>query len=915
MADHSNNPGSTRSASKVDWKPHIRSRLTSLRLSPTREAEIIEELSQHLEDRWRELVSGGQSPDDATTLALAGFREGNLLARHMAPLRQAHAPAPVTPGAPAGGLLADLWQDLRYASRALRKRPTFALAAIATLAVGIGSNAAIFSVVNAVLLRPLPFEKSGQLLAIYTRYLPETGYDFPYFALSGAEFADVARSVDAFAGLAAYDYRQRNVVRQHGEAEYVVTMPVTPGFFDVLGVEPIQGRMFTPQEAQGTEGCVALIGEVWSEEAGGAVGSIIRLDDRPCEVIGVVPRTFSFGGDRVKVWTPLRIDTAEEFRQSHALLVVARLRDGIAAEQAEAQLEALRAHWSEAHPNHYAKGHFAVVRPLQDDLVGDQRDALIVLAGAVLFVLLLVCVNVAALLVSNSEARRREFAVRNALGANRKRLVRQLVVEALLLAAIGGVFGVILAQGMLAGLLAFYPRRLPVAHAVAIDNVALLYTFALVIMSGFLVGIVPALRGTGVRLQDALSGDSRTATSSRAAVAMRSALVIGQLAVSVVLLAGALLLVRSYQQLQLVDLGIEPDRVLTFSLSIPPARQDDPAAARRMLAAIEERLMSAPGVEVAGAISNLPLASGGPPDDFVIDGRAAPLPGAPAWNARYLMATPRMFHALGIKLKQGRFLDRTDEADQPLVAVVNETAARLYWPGDDPIGRSIRYYPIETSKTIRIVGVVADVRSLGASMAVPPTIYVPFAQAPRPAYEGRAMTFVVRAAADPSTIVPTVRTAVADIASELPLANVRPMTEVVANTTGQSRFTTLVMSFFAGVAFVLAALGLYGILALLVEQRLREIGVRVALGAGRRDIFRLVIGSGMRLALMGVLVGVPAALGLTRLMSSVLSGLATTDPMTYALVAVLLGAAAFLASYLPARRATRIDPLIALRTD
>lgn len=898
-----------------DWKPHIRSRLASLRLSPTRENEIIEELSQHLEDRWRELVAGGASEDEATKLALAGFRERDLLARHLAPLRQAHAPVPLTPGAPGGRLLVNLWQDLRYGARALRKRPTFALAAVLTLALGIGSNAAIFSVVNAVLLRPLPFEKSGQLVAVYTRYLPSTGYDFPYFSLSGAEFVDVASRVDAFAALAAYDFRQRNLVGQDGEAEYVNTMPVTAGFFDVLGVKPVQGRMFTEDEAQGREGCVALVGEDGSGEAGTAVGSTIRLDDAPCEVIGVVPREFIFRGDRVRVWTPLRINTAEEFRQSHSLLVIARLRDGVTAEQTEAQLQTLRADWSETHPNHYAKGHFAVIRPLQDDLVGDQRDALIVLAGAVLFVLLLVCVNLAALLVSNGEARRREFAVRHALGANRRRLVRQVVVEALLLAGLGGVFGVLLAHGMLAGLLELYPRRLPVSQPVAMDNVALLYTFALVIVSGFLVGIVPALRGTGVRLQDALSGDSRTATSSRAAVAMRSALVVGQLAVSVVLLAGALLLVRSYQQLQRVDLGIDPQRVLTFSLSIPAARQDDLAAARRTLVAIEDRLMAAPGVETVGAVSNLPLASAGPPDDFVIDGRAAPPPGAPAWNARYLMATPRMFQALGVTLKRGRLLAESDVPGQPLVAVVNQTAARLYWPGEDPVGRTIRYYPTETSATIRVVGVVADVRSLGASTPAPPAIYVPFAQAPRPAYEGRVMTFVVRAAGEPSAIAATVRTAVADIAAGLPLANVRLMTEVVADTTGQPRFTTLVMSFFAGVAFLLAGLGLYGILALLVEQRIREIGVRVALGAGRGEIFRLIIGRGMRLALVGVLVGVPAALALTRLMSGVLSSLATTDAMTYASVVALLGIAAFLASYLPARRATRIDPLVALRTD
>jgi predicted permease len=352
--------------------------------------------------------------------------------------------------------------------------------------------------------------------------------------------------------------------------------------------------------------------------------------------------------------------------------------------------------------------------------------------------------------------------------------------------------------------------------------------------------------------------------------------------------------------------------VLTFSLSVPPARQDDPAAARRTLAAIEDRLVAAPGVETAGAVSNLPLASAGPPDDFVIDGRAAPPPGAPAWNARYLMATPRLFRALGVTLKRGRFIGESDVAGQPLVAVINETAARLYWPGEDPIGRTIRYGPTES---IRIVGVVGDVRSMGASTPAPAAIYVPFAQAPRPPYDGRTMTFVVRAAGDPAAIVASTRGAVADIDAGLPLANVRPMAEVVADTTGQPRFTTLVMSFFAGLAFLLAGLGLYGILALAVEQRIREIGVRVALGAGRREIFRLNVGRGMRLALVGVLVGIPAALALTRLMSGVLSGLGTTDPMTYASVAALLGIAAFLASYLPARRATRVDPLVALRSD
>jgi putative ABC transport system permease protein len=900
-----------------DWTQHVRPRLSGLRLSPTREAEIVEELSQHLDDRYRELIAGGMSPDEAARLALADFRDGNVLAKYIAPLRQAHPPSAITPGAPGGKLLSDLWQDLRYAARTLWKRPGFTIAAVLTLAIGIGSNAAIFSVINTVLLRPLPFPHGEQLVSLYTRYLSSSGSNFPYFALSGPEFADVRVRVNAFAGAAAYSFSSGNLTRGNGEAERVLTMRVTSEFFDVLGVKPVRGRTFTEEEARRGGSCLALLSHGALADAASAIGSTIRLDDAPCEVIGVMPEGFGFRDDRVKVWTALPINTEETpiNRGSHGIVAVARLRDGVSAEQADAQLQSLRGYWSEEYPDHYAKGHFAVIRRLHEDIVGDQRDALVLLAGAVLFVLLIVCVNLAALLVSNGEARRREFAVRHALGANRRRLIRQMVVEAMLLAVIGGVSGGMLANALLAGLLTLYPQRLPVSQAITIDYSTLLYTCALVILAGFLVGFVPALHATGARMQEILRTDSRTATSSRRAVAARSALVISQLALSVILLVGALLLIRSYQRLQQVDLGIEPDHALTFSVSIPAGRERDAAVARRRLAAIEDQLGAIPGVEVAGAISNLPLASAGPPDSFVIEGRPEPLPGAPAWSARYLMATPRMFRALGIPLKRGRLLAEGDVVGRPFVAVINEAAARLYWSGDDPIGKTIRYYPQETSHSIQIVGIVGDVRSIGASEPAPPAVYVPLAQAPRPPYEGRAMTFIVRALGNPTAITPSARAAAASIDAGLPLANVRPMSEIVSAASGQPRFTTLVMSFFAIIAFFLAALGLYGILAYSVEQRVREIGVRVALGADKREIFRLIIGAGMRLALVGAAVGVPSALALTRLMGGMLSGVTSADPVTYIAVVGMLVISALLASYLPARRATRVDPIVALRAE
>jgi putative ABC transport system permease protein len=441
-----------------------------------------------------------------------------------------------------------------------------------------------------------------------------------------------------------------------------------------------------------------------------------------------------------------------------------------------------------------------------------------------------------------------------------------------------------------------------------------LYTCALVLLVGLAVGLVPATQATGARLQDTLRAEARTASSSRRTVAAGSGLVVGQLAVSVMLLVGALLLIRAYQRLQQVDLGLQPERVLTFGIVIPSAHQDD-AAAKRTLETIEDRLAAVPGVESVGGMSSLPLAAAGPLLTFTIEGRPQPSPGETPWGARYITVMPGAFPALRIPLMRGRLLDERDVADRPLAAVINETASRLYWADDDPIGRTIRF-GARNRESIEIVGVVGDIRSLGPGEPAPPAVYLPLAQSGSPlAMFGRTMQFVVRTPGNPTDLAASARAIVASVDPELPLVGLRPMAEVASAASGQPRFTTLVMAVFAGVAFFLAALGLYGILAYSVEQRTREIGVRVALGASRTEVLRLIIGDGMKLTLMGAAIGVPAALVMTRLIGGVLPGVTGTDPVIYAAVAALLAPAAFMASYLPARRAAGVDPVVALRTD
>jgi putative ABC transport system permease protein len=815
--------------------------------------------------------------------------------------------------------MTQLWADLRLGVRRLVLAPTFTLAVVLTIATGIGLNTAMFTLVKGVILDPLPYPQPDALVAVYTRYLPSTGYDFPYFSLSGPELLDVRRDVRSLT-VSAYTGASWNAAPDGSEAERVQGVAATAELFNVLGVQAVRGRTFTASDGEPGAPCVTVVSDgFWRDRLGAAVdvvGRNIRLDGRPCTIVGVMPAGFMFPTDQIRLWTPLVLDPTDIRwdRQSHPYLAIGRLAAGSTRDQAEAELELLRAAWSDRFPDHYAKGHFVVLRSLKEDLVDDLRFALLALLGAVGFVLLIVCANLAGLLLSRAEARRREVAIRTALGAARTRLVRQLLTEYLLLACVGGVLGLTLAQWMLPVLLAAHGGELPRGGAFTLDGTVLIFTALSAVLAGVIFGLAPALQLSRARVQDALAADGRTATARRSSVRLQSSLVVSEVALSVVLITGAILLLRGYVGLLRVNPGFDANGVQTFRLFTPSATYPTGGHVQRFYSELQARLAGLPGVASVGAITNLPLQSAGAPDDFQIENAPPPAAGEPARNARFLMVTPGALESLRVPLRRGRLLSDRDVRGQPLVAVINETAARMYWQSDDPIGRRIRYYG-DNQPWIAVVGIVGDIRSMGLERDAPPAIYVPHAQSPRPQYEGRAMTMVIRGMTNrtASTLVPALRSTVASLDPALPLSNVLPMTTVVDRSADEPRFAALLMAFFAASALALGAVGIYGVLAYAVERRRMEIGVRLALGADRSSIYWLVLGRGLTLAVLGVVIGLGLAESVTRLLSGLLYGLRPAPVLTMTVVPLILLAAALAACAIPAWRATRVDPVLALR--
>lgn len=798
-------------------------------------------------------------------------------------------------------------QDLRFSLRMLGRTPGFTIVALLTLALGIGANTAIFSVVNAVLLKPLPFGEPDRIVSVWTTW-QNRGMERDIF--SPANFLDLEQQTDTLAAVAAYMYFGFDIT-EGGEPESLTAALVTPAMFRVLGVEPILGRTFTAEEAlPGNHRVVILSHALWQTRFGsdpGILGRDVSLDGVPRTVIGVMPEGIAFP-DGVKVWGPLAM--TERTRQSRGAIyldVIARLADGAGLEPAQAELDTIGARLASAYPDANT-GMGLQLEPLHDQLVGNVRTALLVLCGAVAFVLLVGCTNLANLLLAAAAVRHREFALRAALGASRWRLIRQLLTESVALSLAGGALGILFAMWGLSALVAFDPGNVRRLDQVSLDGNVLMFTLALSLLTGILFGLAPAFGASRPDVHDALKEGGRGAAPGGRR-GLGRILVVAEVALVLVLLAGAGILIRSFAHLRSVDPGFNPDGVMSLQLFLPRARYAEAPARTTFARAMLERVGSIPGVRSTAIGSTVPFSEVPYVHDtsFLIAGRPVPPPDREP-TAYEHRASPGYFRTLGIPLLRGRRFTDQDHEDAAPVIIINAELARRFWPDGNPIGERIT--TMDDIGPMEIIGVVGDTRFGQLDGDIRPAIYYPYAQSPT-----FGLTLLARTDGPPLSLAGAVKTQLWSLDAELPAQYINSMRGLIDGTLALPRFTMLLLGAFAGLALILAAVGIYGVIAYSVSQRTQEIGVRMALGARRRDVFRLVLGQGMMLTGLGVLLGLAGALALTRFLTSLVFEVSVTDPVTYLAVAALLSSIALLACYIPARRAMRVDPLVALRCE
>jgi putative ABC transport system permease protein len=800
-----------------------------------------------------------------------------------------------------------LLQDIRYALRTLWKTPGFTLTAIAALAIGIGANTAIFTVVKGVLLSPLPYPDSQELVMVLDSK-PSRGW--PRFAVSPGNFLDRKREGRSFEQLVAF--HETSIVDAGGpEPVSRLGYEVSDGFFDLVRTPPARGRAFLPEEHTPGKNMVAVLSDaLWKSRFGGrddVLGQPVTFNGEPYTIVGVMPPAFRMPSES-EILLPLAFTAADaEQRGGHYLYSMGRLGSGITVAAAGEEMRAIAARSEVAHPDSNT-GWTANVRPLYEQMVGTIRPVLLMLSAAVGFVLLIACGNVANLLLARSETRRTELALRSALGAGRGRLVRQLLTESLVLALFGAAFGLLLAFWGLDVLRTLRPDGLPRLEAIQLDSGVLLFTAAAALLTGLVFGTAPALYASRTRISETLKEGGR-AVSPVAGRRLRGALVSAQVALSLVLLIGAGLQVRSLSRLLDVDPGIDTSNVLSFQISLPERRYPEGPAQVAYFEKAVEAVRTLPGVASAAAISAVPLSG----EQIIfsleeIEGKPRAAPGDQQ-SAHWNEVTPDYFATVRLPLKRGRLFGPGDRAGSPRVMLINESFARRMFPGEDPIGRRMRI-GIDNQAWREIVGIVGDVRHDGLDQEATMQMYEPVAQVP-----WDTLSVVLRTNVPASTVGPAARRALLAIDREQPVSSAVTLDEMIARSTSQRRFSLLLMTIFAGTALFLTAIGLYGVVSYFVSLRTHEIGVRLALGATRREILTLVVGQGMRLALVGVAVGLAAAVGVTRLLSGLLFGVSATDPVTFAATAAGVAAVTLFASAFPAWRAARVSPSAALRCE
>jgi len=805
-----------------------------------------------------------------------------------------------------------LLQDARYSLRLLLKKPGFTLVVVLALGLGIGANTAIFSVVNTILLRPLPYPNADELI-----WLRETNVAaaIKEETLSPPNYRDWKGQSESFEDMGAFASTRLTLTGGGAEPERLSAAYVTEGFFSVLQAQPRIGRTFTPEEDTPGNGRVIILSHGLFERRFGSdpkiIGTSITINGNPYTVVGVMPKDFITPkpDDRTppELWAPLAADYDKQNRRADYLNVVGRLKTGVMLQQARAEMEAITQRLEREYPNSNT-GWRPIVMPLHERFVGDIRPALLVLLGAVCFLLLIACANVANLMLARSTARQKEIAIRAALGARRGRIMQQLLTESVILGLSGGTVGLLFAFWGIEFLTSLSPGRIPRINEITVDSRVLLFTLGVSLVTGIVFGLLPSLHASTPNLIETLKEGGRSSAAGTSGGRLRSVLAATEVALALVLLIGAGLMARSFLRLQEVNPGFYAKHVLTVGFFLPSTKYKDGPSIVSFYSDLVSKAESLPGVVSASAIDTLPLDAGGNVLGFVIENRLPQSPSENTADAEVRIVTENYFRTMEIPLLRGRLFESQDGADAPTVVVINQTMANRYFPGEDPIGKRITLGNPQSGPWMTIVGIVSDTRHEALTAEPYSQMYGIYTQSPR-----RALNLVLRTSGDPVNLVTALRSRVAEVDRDLPLSNVRTMEQILSESMLRPRFNMLLITIFAIVAMTLASVGVYGVISYSVSQRTHEIGVRIALGAHPRDIFKMVVGQGLRLALVGVGVGVVAAFALTRVMEGLLYGVQATDPLTFAAISAGLTAIVVMASYLPALRATRVDPMISLR--